>query len=360
MLTKIDVVMDSGGSIAEAGSQEEHVTDGFGGCTAFHVKTDSGLYGLYHLSGTSNRKPQMLDDAKDTNQPFRKWIKDLALIVQERDADQTLHFELGTPWLFGNQEKTRESHPQVGMERYLRGLCAKYGIKNYDITLINMIGVQSIAVSEKGMTCYDFNEKETRVCPAKYQTDEEILEHLGWTNATCLRYVTANNNIDFDGKLQKKYTERCQTEHMGKIKKEMEIHRKEMETNPKSVVEQTMELLKERKISLLTDIKGTLDKYQSVFESGPKEDKSAFHAFLFVEDLYKAVESDDLDSLTTLKTLPYFKQVTESTSILSFFSSEKTEIGAFFEKAEEHLIQMQKLLTETAQYSPTTGTAKCS
>ncbi|MCE0721743.1 hypothetical protein [Legionella resiliens] len=348
MLTRIEVVMDSGGTIAEAGSQKEHFTNGFGGCTAFHAKTDSGLYGLYHLSGTSDRKPQMVENATDTNEPFRDWIQALALALKEHHSGQILHFEIGTPWLFGNNTKIKESHPQLGMERYLKGLCAKYGIEHYDITLINMIGVESIVVSEKGMTCYGSNEQKTNVCPAKYQTDAEIFEHLGWTNEQCLRYVTADNNVDFDGKLREKYQTRCNAEQMAKMKKEMELQRKEIEN-------QKMEKVQEIKGSLLSEIKVLVNKYQLQLEKEPKEDINAFNQCVFLEELYQAVESNDLSLLHDMNDLPYFKQVTEGNSLLSFFS-EKTEIGNLFDKAEEQLLQVQALSSEEAtDYGSRTG-----
>ncbi len=361
MRSRQEVVMDSGGAISEAGSNIEHFTDGFGGCTAFCAEisqTSPALYGLYHLRSTLEKAPEMVEGVTDSNEPFRNWIRDL----KERSQGEKIHFQLGTPWLFGDNKKIMDSHPQLGMERYLRKICAQHEIENYEITLINMIGVESVSITEEGMTCYGYRGEKTNVSPAQYQSDEEILENSGWPNQKCLQFINADPNVDFDGKLKTKYEQRCNIERMEQMKQEMEIQRREMEAKQAEMQNSQRELENQKKEAvnaikqpMLMTLGEMVTKYQNLFESGPKEDTLALHKYLFIEDLFKAVDSGDLSSLQEMKKLPYFKNVTE-VKMPFFFKNEPSEMGNLFNKAEKLLAEIQELLSEeTPEYSTNSG-----
>ncbi|CAM2852794.1 Uncharacterised protein [Legionella steigerwaltii] len=339
-MSRIYVIMDSGGAISVVGSGDEHFTDGFGGCTAFYARTASGeIYALYHLSSTLDRAPEMVEGVTDSNEPFRNWIRDL----KEQSAGQKVHFYVGTPWLFGDNEKVEKTHPQLGMERYLRKICAQQGLEDFDITLLNMIDVESISITQQGMMCYGYNGKEIgKPPPAQYQTDEEILEHLGWTNQRCLQFIKADPNIDFDGKLFKKYAQRCTDDETIKQKVQAEAKQKEMEHQQKEMIAAITQ-------PLLVVLGNMVTKYQKIADESRKGNSQADFNFLFVKELLKATESRDLQSLQEMKTLDYFKQVTEKSSLVSsLFSKERTELGKLFYKAENILAYIQELSNEEA------------
>lgn len=343
-MPRVDVVMDSGGAISMAGSDDEHFTDGFGGCTAFYARTDSGeIYGLYHLSSTLDRAPQMVDGVSDSNEPFRNWIRDL----KAQTAGQQVHFFLGTPWLFGDQEKVEKSHPILGMERYLRKICAQHELENYDITLLNMIDVECISITEQGMMCYGYNGKKLGTPPmAKYQTDEEIFEHLGWSNQKCLQYLTADPNVDFDGRLREKYKGRCEQEALEKQQLEMQAKQIEMEAEYKEMEQQKQAKLVAIKQPFLDVLGNMVAQYQQLVDESPKGDSQAVFQYLFAQELLGAVESGDLGLLQEMKRLDYFKQVTEKSSFSSIFSKERTELGKIFYQAELALTSAQALRVE--------------
>ncbi|KTD70800.1 hypothetical protein [Legionella tucsonensis] len=305
---RVTVVMDSGGYISRAGSNKEFFTKDFGGCTAICAQTDSGMYGLYHLRSTLDTEPHMVPEAADSNEPFRKWIQDL----KEEANGETIHFKIGTPRNYSNNSFT-ERHPELGMERYIRKLCALYGIENYDITMMNMVGVDSVAITEEGMSCF-YHQKMVEISLAEYQTDEEIFEHSGLTNIQCLNNIRSFPNIDYDGKLFAKYKERCDREMVQAIKQPM-----------------------------LITLDNMVREYQIKFDQEPKENKKAFLELHFLKKLLEAVQPGDLSSLQEMKKLPFFKQVTEDDSVFSFFTKEKSEIGKLFYKAEKLLINIQEL-----------------
>lgn len=337
---RITVVMDSGGYVSRVGSNKEFFTKDFGGCTALCAQTDSGMYGLYHLRSTLDTEPHMVPEAEDSNEPFRKWIQDLKVEAN----GETIHFKIGTPRNYSNNSFT-ERHPELGMERYIRKLCALYGIENYDITMMNMVGVDSVAITEEGMSCY-YHKKKVEISLAEYQTDEEIFENSGLTNTQCLNNIKSFPNIDYDGKLLEKYQKRYDLEQMEKAQKILEAQQKEEEEQKKD----RRDMVKAIKDPMVQTLNNVLQRYKTQFEQRPKEDKKALNACLFLEELSKVVEAGDLGSLQDMKKLPYFKQVTEDNSVFSFFTKEKSAIGNLFYKAEKLLINVQELYPEEITY----------
>ncbi|STY31256.1 Uncharacterised protein [Legionella wadsworthii] len=345
MLSRVEVIADSGGAISETGSNVEQFTKGFGGCTAIYAKIDQtkpGFYGLYHLRSVFATKSHMVEGYSDSNEPFRNWIGDLG----KRAQGQKIHFEIGRPLIHGNKNKIMDSHPDLGMELYLRTICAQHEIENYEITLLNMIGVKSIAVNEKGMVCYGYKNMETKVSPAQYQSDEEILEHSGWPNKKCLGFAKSHRHVDLHGKLQKKYEQKCEMEQKEKKIQEMDAKQNEIETRRNELEKQQIEKLKAAKESLLKTINDMVCAFRTSFEEGPKEDRDAFNQFFLLEDLFHAVKTDDLGSILEMKNRPYFKKATENDLFMSFFSQDLNEIGLIFNEAEKLLIHLHKSLSE--------------
>ena len=155
----VNVIMDAGGAIRKKGSADYLYTSDFGGCTAIYAHTDSGLFALYHLRSPRDDKPTVIENAQDSNEPFRNWIDAL----QKQAPGEKIHFKVGTPWLMGKQTDIIQAHPELGMERYIKKLCQQYQIKEYDITLLNMIGVKSVAVNANGMACYGHNDQLVQI-----------------------------------------------------------------------------------------------------------------------------------------------------------------------------------------------------
>ncbi|HHT0594234.1 TPA: hypothetical protein ACTXXA_002585 [Legionella anisa] len=344
-LVRENIVMDSGGGISKSGSNKEYFTKDFGGCTAIGIHTDSGMYGLYHLRSTLSTEPQMIEDAKDSNEPFREWIK--ALVTEANG--ETIHFKIGTPRGPLNKSLV-DKHPEVGMERYIRGLLL-YEIKqlypeiaripiNFDITMLNMVGVDSVAVTEQEMTCF-YHGEVVKTELADYQTDEEIFEHSGWTNTQCLNNIKSFP-IDYDGKLLEKYQQRFDLEQMEKAQKKLEAQQKELERQQKD----RSEMVKSITDPMVQTLNNLFKRYKSNFDQGSKENKKALNECLFLEDLSRVVGAGDLRSLQEMRKLPYFKQVTENDSFFYFFTKEQSEIGKLFNKAEKLLIHIQELYPE--------------
>lgn len=266
-LVRENIEMDSGGGISKSGSNTEYFTDGFGGCTAIGIDTDSGMYGLYHLRSTLSTEPQMIKTAKDSNEPFREWVKALAIEAN----GETIHFKIGTPRSHLNNTLV-ERHPEVGMERYIRGLLL-YEIKqlypeiahipiNFDITMLNMVGVDSVAVTEQGMTCFHYGQV-VKIKLADYQTDEEIFEHSGWTTTQCLNNIKSFP-IDYDGKLLEKYQQRFDLEQMEKAQKILEAQQQELERQQKD----RREMVKMITDPMVQTLNNVLVRYKSKFDQG--------------------------------------------------------------------------------------------
>lgn len=146
-------MMDDGGAIRHQSSEDFLFTSQFGGCTAIYAYTENGMFALYHLRSTQDAKAIAVADAKDSNQPYRQWVESLKIQAK----GEKIHFQMGTLWYPGKSQDLMQTHPELGMERYLKKLCKVYGIEDYDITLMNMIEVKSVAVDANGMVFFTAN-----------------------------------------------------------------------------------------------------------------------------------------------------------------------------------------------------------
>lgn len=317
----LQICMDDGGAIGSVNSETNNlfVSKDFGGCSAIYAKTENGFYGLYHLRSTLELNYPgtiIVKDAKDSNEPFRKWIYDLYI----RAKGKPIHFFIGTPHTTSN-DRVLDNHPYIGMERYLRKICSRFYIPEYDITLLNMQDVVTIEVSKEGIKYFDYCKNEVKVDKSKYQTDEEAFAHSHLTDEQCLACVTADPNIDWDGTLKDKY--------------QMAIDFKKIEMD----------------LAILTY------KYKKIFDkdTSAKNNKKAFN-YIFVRELYHIVQSgisleETRFKLESLKNDITFKLVTQTQPLLNFLKKFKqapriTELGLMFNKVDHFFLQKQQMMDD--------------
>lgn len=333
MPNDVEVIMDGGGAICQQGSSDRLYTGNFGGCTAIYAYTDKGLFGLYHLKSTAERPSDTIENLDDGNEPYRKWIKAL----KAQAGDDTIHFQLGTPWQSAHKNDfIRRQHPDMGMGNYLKTLCHQFGIENYDIAMMNMLGVKTVVVDQHGMTGRNIQNHAIQIPLAQYQTDEDLFEHSGLTTKQCLTYVESFPNVDFDGNLLEKYKNQFNKEQIALKQKEIKAKLQAKKDEANAI-----------KVPLLSKVNGLLNQYEQKMPKNQDFDEDVMREYIFVKVLLRAVEFADLDVLHQLESSSDFKQIIEKESNNGKIKQiEKSELGQLFDEVKSKITQIDKILSE--------------
>ncbi|MGQ3887600.1 hypothetical protein ACQUW5_01040 [Legionella sp. CNM-1927-20] len=264
--------MDRGGEVELPGSSNTLFSKDFNGCSAIYAKTNTGLFGLYHLRSSEDYEPHIgcTLNVQDTNEPFRNWMRKLA---QESKGEQLI-FYIGTPHNF-DYPTHLESHPNVGMEGYIRNLCKHYKIEKFEIILLDMRGIQKVVVDKQGLQCWNNQGRKIDVSHARFQTDEAILDNFDAPVQIRLNWI--HKNMDPDYRLEEKYV-------------------------------------------LLRDIEMLRAKIENLFNNNPKGDVYISHSLIFIELLLQAVISRSNQVLSDLKKEPFYSTIVKKMNEKSFLS----------------------------------------